>query len=46
MTWKEFKEAAENQGIKDEMQVDYIDWDGYEEPNVNINLKDNFITIT
>ncbi len=26
MTWKEFKEEAERQGIKDDSKLGYIDW--------------------
>ena len=28
MTWKEFKEQVEAQGVTDEMEVLYIDWHG------------------
>ncbi len=30
MNWKEFKEFIEKQGVTDEMDVDYIDVNGYE----------------
>lgn len=36
-TWKQFKDEVEKQGLKDEMEIDYIDWDGYEEPHVHLD---------
>lgn len=42
MTWKEFKEKAEEQGIKDDMEVSFIDWyDTAEVLVVNI-IEDSF----
>ncbi len=29
MTWKEFKNIIEEQGVTDETELDYIDWNGY-----------------
>ena len=45
MTWKEFKDAVENQGMKDDTKIEYIDWDGYEPPEVNLD-NPNCISIT
>lgn len=31
MTWKEFKDAVEAQGVKDEDGIEFIDWSGWAE---------------
>jgi hypothetical protein len=46
MTWKEFKDAVEKEGVKDEMKIEYIDWDGYEELGVIIDNPNQTIVIT
>ena len=39
MTWKEFKEVLEEE-IKDDMEIDYIDFSGYG-MTIEINKEDN-----
>lgn len=34
LTWKAFKEALEKEGIKDESEIEYIDWTGDELPEL------------
>jgi len=36
MTWKEFKENVEKQGLTDELVVLYIDWDDGHDPKVRL----------
>ncbi len=38
MTWKEFKEAVEKQGVTDDTTLAYIDWD---DNGVNVILDQN-----
>lgn len=41
MTWKEFKEKAEEKGVTNEMEVSFIDW--YDAPElVVIIVEDSF----
>jgi len=39
MTWKEFKEAVESQGVRDDTVIDYIDYstDIWERPKVTFS---------
>ena len=37
MNWKEFKESVESQGVTDDMNIWYIDTDGF---SVCVSLKD------
>ena len=30
MTWKEFKDQVEEKGVQDEMEISFIDYNGYE----------------
>lgn len=34
MTWKEFKERVEAQGVTDEMELDYVDCENFNNPKV------------
>ena len=43
-TWKEFKEAVEAEGVKDDHKLLFIDWDGWGEISVYID-EDNEVTI-
>lgn len=36
MTWKEFKEQVEAQGVQEYMTVEEIVWDGSEKPEVRV----------
>ena len=36
MTWKEFKEAVEDQGVTDETGLYYIDWRSEDAPEVTL----------
>ena len=37
MTWGEFKEIIEKQGIKDSDRISYIDYPGMGEPRVDLS---------
>ena len=37
MTWKQFKDNVEKQGLKDDMEVEYINWDEYSLPQVDLD---------
>jgi len=40
MTWKDFKKAVEDQGVKDETKIEFIDWGGdFCEVKVNFTAK-------
>lgn len=41
MSWGEFKKKVESQGVKDEMIMEYIDVDGFNEPNVELKQVTN-----
>ena len=38
MTWKEFKECVERQGLRDEHVIRYIDWNAWSEPRVDLHM--------
>ncbi len=43
MTWKEFKEKIESQGVTDAMIVDYIDCEEIDEPRVELFGDGSFV---
>jgi hypothetical protein len=48
MTWKEFKDEVEKQGVTDDMEVHYIDI-GFGDAaylNIEIDKEDNDFTVT
>jgi hypothetical protein len=44
MTWKAFKEAVEKAGMKDETEVDFINWEGDTEPFIHLEPGWNTVT--
>ena len=46
VTWKEFKDEVERQGIKDSTAIDYIDWDGQEDIVADFCDENKFASIT
>jgi len=46
MTWKEFKEQVETQGVKDDTEISYIDVSGFcGVVDVDIDLEDGVVCI-
>lgn len=45
MTWGEFKDKVEALNVKNSDEIDWIDWDGYSEPEL-FGSKDAGIAIT
>ena len=48
MTWKEFKESIEEQGVTDDMKLEYIDYQEdipNNKPEVSIDYEDNTFSV-
>lgn len=41
MTWKEFKEAAESQGVKDDDRINYIDMPGWKSTDGMVDRRED-----
>ena len=46
MTWKEFKDSVEEQGVRDNTEIGYIDWLGHYKPEVDRSEDDSEVDIT
>jgi hypothetical protein len=45
-TWGELKKFLEDNGVKDDMRINYIDVDGYEDLDRKPKLEDNNTTFS
>lgn len=46
MTWKEFKEQVESQGVTDEMDLDFIDINDCAKIKINISPRETSFDVT
>jgi len=46
MTWAKFKELVEANGVKDEMEISWIDVGRFYDEELTVNIEDNYFTVS